>query len=346
MGIFLNKTCMECFPNSIALMICVCSTLILAQCRPSVPHQLPQQSEVKVEAKNLKEDLGVHKSMAITIDDLPGINLDDYEKVTDEILNALNKHNVKAVGFVNEGKLYKNGRLRDERLQLLEKWLEKGQDLGNHTFSHPDYNKLSFEAFTSDLLRGEKHTRDLLEKYGHELRYFRHPFLHKGNTDNKKQKLEAFLLANSYISAPVSVDNSEWIFAKAYHVSLRKNDEEEMKRVGEAYVEYMVEMTKYYERQAYQLLDTSMNHILLIHANALNGAYLDKLLEAYRIQCFQFISLEKALSDPAYDLEDQYVGNGGISWIHRWAITRGVDKSFFVGEPQCPEFVQEIAGIE
>ncbi|MCC6459327.1 MAG: polysaccharide deacetylase, partial [Saprospiraceae bacterium] len=40
-----------------------------------------------------------------------------------------------------------------------------------------------------------------------------------------------------------------------------------------------------------------------------------------------------------------YTGNGGITWLHRWAITRKVDKSFFAGEPACPEFVMELAGM-
>ena len=61
---------------------------------------------------------------------------------------------------------------------------------------------------------------------------------------------------------------------------------------------------------------------------------------------YEFISLETALEDTAYDSEDAYAGRGGITWLHRWAMTQKIDKSFYKGEPTCPEFIQEIAGIK
>ena len=36
------------------------------------------------------------------------------------------------------------------------------------------------------------------------------------------------------------------------------------------------------------------------------------------------------------------VGNSGITWIHRWALTKGMAKSFYAGEPEVPAFVTEI----
>ncbi len=60
---------------------------------------------------------------------------------------------------------------------------------------------------------------------------------------------------------------------------------------------------------------------------------------------YGFVDLATALTDPAYGNEDTYTGPGGITWIHRWAITEGADPQLFRGEPTCPEWVQELSGI-
>jgi len=285
-------------------------------------------------------------AIAITIDDLPGISLDDYEEVTDKLLTTLKKYKVPAIGFVNENKLYSKKKLDKARLNLLDDWLAAGMELGNHTYSHPDYNRLTFKEFTTDLIRGERHTIDLQKKYGQTMKYFRHPFLHTGNTTEKKMQLEAFLKDRDYEIAPVTIDNSEWIFAKAYHVSMRAKDPVKMAKVGKAYINYMEAMTAFYENNAEQLFGRPIKHTLLIHANALNGDYLDELLEMYQNRGYEFIALATALEDPAYDSKDAYAGRGGITWLHRWAMTQQVDKAFYKGEPACPEFIQEIAGIK
>ncbi len=57
------------------------------------------------------------------------------------------------------------------------------------------------------------------------------------------------------------------------------------------------------------------------------------------------MDIETALLDSAYASPDTYVGPGGITWLHRWALTRKVDRSIFAGEPEAPEWVQQIAGF-
>ncbi len=277
-----------------------------------------------------------------------GINLENHQETTNKLLTTLKNYQVPAIGFVNEAKLYRyyNNQLDSARLNLLEDWLAAGMELGNHTYSHPDYNRLTFEEFTADIIKGEFYTKRLQEKYGQKMRYFRHPFLHAGNTPEKKAKLEQFLTEHNYEIAPVTIDNSEWIYAKAYHVAMRKKDKEQMKKIGASYVEYMEDKTAFYEQQTKMLFGRPIKHILLIHANALNGDYLDELLAMYRQRGYQFISLENALQDEGYQSKDEYAGRGGITWLHRWAITQKVDKAFFKGEPACPEFIQEIAGIK
>ena len=60
---------------------------------------------------------------------------------------------------------------------------------------------------------------------------------------------------------------------------------------------------------------------------------------------YRFISLDKALEDEAYRSVDRYTGPGGITWIHRWALTQDVDPGMFQDEPTAPNYVLQLAGL-
>ena len=289
------------------------------------------------------------RQMCITIDDLPVVSRDttlhNHQEITSKIIEALVSRQAWGIGFVNESKLYRKGTLLESRKALLRQWLDAGLLLGNHTYAHKDYHQVSFEVFSKDILEGEPHTRSLLEAKGLPLLYFRHPFLHTGNSPEKKQQLSDFLKSRQYIEAPVTIDNAEYIFARAYDDACIARDSSLMKRLGTDYLEYMLAKIAFFEQQTQQLFEREIPHILLIHANHLNADYLGLLMDRLALRSYRFVSLQETLADPAYASMDTFTGNGGITWLHRWALTRKVDKSFFAGEPPCPDYVQQLTGI-
>lgn len=289
--------------------------------------------------------------MVLTFDDLPAQRAQSQPQariveITDGLLRSLAQHKIPAIGFVNEDKLESAGTLDPARVKLLERWLDAGHELGNHSYSHPDVHRLPLADFQRDVLKGETVTRPLVTSRGGKLRYFRHPFLHSGRDLETKHGLERFLAEHGYQVAPVTIDNSEWIFARAYTEALDRGDEDLRNKTADAYVDYMERMVEYYEGQSRALFEREIPQVLLLHANALNGHHLGRLIAMLERRGYRFIDLETALEDPAYDSPDAYVGRGGITWLHRWAITRGVDRSSFRGEPATPQWVQELAGIE
>ncbi len=289
------------------------------------------------------------RSMVITIDDLPLNSLNkeiSYQtEITEKILNALTAHKVPAAGFVNENKLYENGKPIPARVNLLRMWVDAGMTLGNHTYSHSDFHSTDFTQFRRDIEMGEDITRKLLSEKNEKLRYFRHPFLHVGNTVGKKGELENYLKDRNYVIAPVTIDNSEWIFARAYEKALLDNDTSMMSKIGMSYIDYMEAKTGYYEEQSRRLFNREIGQILLIHANALNGDFLDELILMLKQRDYRFKSIDDILKDPAYESHDSYTGEGGISWIHRWALTKGKTGTFFADEPPTPEFVMDYSGL-
>lgn len=286
------------------------------------------------------------RRIVLTYDDLPANSFRESDAafggVTRDLLAGLMRHEVPAIGFVNERKLYVDGEVSPTRVEFLKAWVDAGLELGNHSFSHPDLHRTDLSEFESDVLRGEEVTRELLEAVGKAPRYFRHPFLHTGRSLEIKRELEAFLAENGYRVAPVTIDNHEWIYARAYDHALAREEPPLARRIADAYLVYMDSVVGYYEAQSRALVGREIPQILLLHANRLNADTTEELVGVLRTRGYSFIEMAEALRDPAYALPDEFVGSGGITWIHRWALTRGERGDFFAGEPPADPFVQAV----
>jgi len=279
------------------------------------------------------------RAVAVTFDDLPGVGtgeLADLEAITDGLLAQIRAADMPAIGFVNEEKLEARGQ-REARTAMLDRWLEDGLELGNHTYSHPRFYDTPLEEYQRDVLRGERVTRRLLAD--RELpppRYFRHPYLNTGPDLETKEAFERFLARHGYEVAPVTIDNDEWLYAAAYRSAAVRGDSALMRRVGEDYIRYMEDVFAFYEGLSVDLLGREPPQVLLLHANLLNAHWLDELATMMRGRGYRFITLEEALRNPVYDSPDRFIGSRGLSWLQRWAITRGDEP----GEhPEVPGWV-------
>jgi peptidoglycan/xylan/chitin deacetylase (PgdA/CDA1 family) len=285
------------------------------------------------------------REIAITIDDLPlaaTLNQDLVRgrQATRDLVAALTRHRVPAIGFVNEIKLEDGGRVNPERVALLRQWIDAGLELGNHTRTHPDLHRVPLEEFKADLLAGEKTTRPLLRAAGRDLKYFRHPFLHTGRSAEIRAGLEIFLKQHGYRVAPVTMDNYDYQFAAAYERAVVRDDAGLQQKILDAYLDYMEKIFGYYEQQSRALLGRDIRHTLLLHANALNAVAFGRLADLLTARGYRFVSLDRALEDPAYGKADEYFGQAGITWLHRWAITEGKKGTFFAGEPEVPRWIE------
>jgi len=293
---------------------------------------------------------GQQKHVAITIDDLPSVgvrsaDIGGQRTLTKKLLAALVRHGVPAIGFVNGSKLVTDGTADSRKAELLQQWLDAGMELGNHTYAHKDYNAVSYAEFTEDVVAGEACLTDMLAKRGSSLRYFRHPYLHRGDSRGKADSLALFLKARGCEEAPVTIDNGEWIYAAAYAKAFTARDTVHMERLGAEYVSYMEKKLEYYERQSVALFGRVIAQTLLIHANLLNADHFDALASMFERNGYAFVPLERALADSAYRTPDTFYRKGGISWLDRWALTQGMTREFFAGEPAVPAHILKLANV-
>jgi len=286
------------------------------------------------------------REVAVTIDDLPtasvlGNDLQAAQQTTATLLAALTRNGIPAIGFVNESKLRTDGQTDPRRVALLGQWLDAGFELGNHTFSHVDFHSTPLDEYEREVLDGEEVTKRLLQEHGKRIRYFRHPLLHAGRSASERQRFEGFLKQHGYTVAPITIDNYDYVFAAAYDRAGARPDAAAQKAIADAYISYMEAVTAYYEQQSIAIVGREVRQTLLIHASALNASTLDRLASMFRARGYRFISLDRALEDPAYRHRDGYYGPAGITWLHRWAIADGKPGTIFKGEPDVPAWVEQ-----
>ena len=172
---------------------------------------------------------GQTKTMAITIDDLPVVStrtdIENRRTITKKLLKHLTDAEVPAIGFVNENKLYTSGKRDESQIDLLRMWLTAGFELGNHTYSHRSLHNFGLNAYEDDIVKGETVTKELLVAKNLKLRFFRHPYLQTGRSLEVKAGLSAFLAEHGYTIAPITLDNEDYVFSRAYDIAFDRDDQ-------------------------------------------------------------------------------------------------------------------------
>jgi peptidoglycan/xylan/chitin deacetylase (PgdA/CDA1 family) len=280
-----------------------------------------------------------NRQVAITIDDLPvaqsgtgACNEPELSRLTQKLLQPFENGGIPLTAFVIAGNCA--NLTAKEKAAVLRLWTDAGAELGNHTYSHRGLNNTPVEEYQSDILRADSELKRLLNVDG--LRYFRSPMLQTGPTLEIKQTLERFLQIHGYQQAPVTFDNSDWIFAYVYSDAVMRGDKDLASRVAGAYIPYMESVIEFFEKRSVEVIGREFPQILLIHASRLNAAAAPNLLAMLKKRGYEFISLESALRDSAYSLPNSYAGTVGFSWIHRWSLTKGLPNK---GEPDPPNWI-------
>jgi peptidoglycan-N-acetylglucosamine deacetylase len=282
--------------------------------------------------------LGQTKKIALTIDDLPiaqagsdACQPENLSRWTDDLIQQFAK--LPTVLFVIGDRC---GEFDAARKNSLAKWQKAGAELGNHTFSHPSFSKVSFADYQADIEKARQVLDPISGK--RRVRYFRSPYLHIGNTAEKKIALQQYLSSVKLQQSQVTVDNSDWTFANALVKAKASNDVPMQEKIGAAYLAFTSEVLDFYERRTQEVVGREISHILLLHSNAINAKYGRAVVELFQERGYRFVSLSEALKDPVYQLTDGYTGANGISWIHRWGLGKNMQ---IVWDPDPPKWLSD-----
>ena len=282
--------------------------------------------------------------VAITFDDLPLFGgrfpAREEQTVTTRLLSGFRRHGWQVTGFVNEIQL--EGAARDRRIGLLRQWLDAGMNLGNHGYSHLSLTRTPLEAYIMDVARGGLVTGELLSERGRSERWFRHPYLETGPTLDVRTRFERWLDEHGYRVAPVSMENSDWEFAEPYDDAVQRHDARQARQIRKAYLAYTGHAVRWYRDAAINLLGREPAFILLLHASRLNAACLDGLARILSSNRLTPVTLDQAITDPAYAIADRYAGPDGDEWVTRWSMA--LEKE--IPGDALPDVPDEIAALD
>jgi len=280
------------------------------------------------------------RSVALTFDDLPLVGqggAEEAARVNHAILTALARHHAPAVAFVIEQGVERIGPAQARA--ILREWLEQGQDLGNHTFSHASLNAITVEQFRDEVIRGEASIGPLLGEFGSRPRYFRFPYNQTGDTREKHDAAAAFLTARGYTVGVCTIDNMDWEFARAYDAALVRNDSATARKLEAAYLGYTADEIDYYGGLHKKIFGREIPQVMLQHANRLNAAMMEQVLALFEEREYRFVTLEKAQADPAYRTPEGVTSYGQM-WGYRWANSLGIKVDGRL-EPNPPAWITE-----
>lgn len=247
---------------------------------------------------------------SITMDDF---NWRDPVKLTavernESILNTLQANSIKAALFVIGRNIESN-----EGKQLLSPWDQAGHLIGNHTYSHRNYNapETVVENYLRDILRAE----ELLKQFSRFQKYFRFPALKEGDTAAKRDSMRTFLDQHGYRVGHVTIDNSDWLIDSRLTARLKKDPAADIKPYRDFYLEHMWARAEYYNALGRRVLGRPVKHTVLVHFNLLNGLFLNDVIAMLKSKGWQFIDAEEAFTDPVFSAKPKVLPAGeSIVW--------------------------------
>ncbi len=241
--------------------------------------------------------------------DMPGYA---FERWNEMLLGNLDEAGVKSILFsTGNNKVDKKGQY------LLQSWNERGHRIGNHTFSHLNYNskKVTFEEFKVDFFKNDS----LMRSYSNYISLFRFPYLKEGDTREKVTSFRTLLKASNYQNGHVTIDASDWYIDSRLRNRLRADPKANVDGFRNFYLIHLLERATYYESLAFKITGRHVHHTLLLHHNLASALFLGDLIKMFREKGWKIMDAEEAFKDDIFQKQPANVP-AGESLI--WALAK------------------------
>ena len=227
------------------------------------------------------------RELAITIDDLPFVG-ESKNFHLNMIINAFKANDTPATGFIIAKEV------TPQNLPMLHKFHDSGLSLGNHTLSHTNLNNVDANTYIQEIDSADKILSPILT----EPKYFRYPYLVMG-TGLKKTKVMQYLSSKNYQVAPISIDSKDFVFNQLLLSVPEPERRHFLTVLKPCYLDFIWQQTLKAEEHSRYAHKPNEAQILLIHANLLNAYVLPDIINLYKQNGFNLVSLEDALKTTA-----------------------------------------------
>lgn len=241
--------------------------------------------------------------IAITFDDLPAHGdlppATTRVDVAKAIIAALtDAHAPPVYGFVNGQALEGD----PDSKKVLPLWLGAGFPLANHTYSHLNLDQRSAPDWETDTLKNEAMLGRLMG--AQDWHWLRFPYLGEGDTPAKHTAVRTFLAEHGYRIAAVTLSFDDYLWNDPYARCAAKGDDAAIAQLQTAWLEAAQSSLAYEHNLSMQLYGRDIDYILLMHIGAFDARMLSQLLGLYHAQGVELISLQTAMHDPFYRIDN------------------------------------------
>ena len=185
-----------------------------------------------------------------------------------------------------------------EGMVMVAAWGDSSHAIGNHTYAHASLASADtkVDAFVSDVERDDA----LLHSMPGFTRRLRFPYLKEGDDETKRDAIRDWLAAHSYRSGAVTVDTSAWYYDVRYRAWLAAHPGGDPAPIRNAYLAHLADRIVYYDGLSQRVLHRSVKHVMLLHTNAINAAFLPDIIEMMRANGWTIVRPGEAYADPVY----------------------------------------------
>ncbi|ATC25109.1 polysaccharide deacetylase [Caulobacter vibrioides] len=236
--------------------------------------------------------------IAVTWDDLPahsalppGVT---RVQVAADLLKASAEAGAPAFGFINA---VQNEREPDSA-PVLTMWRDAGQPLGNHTWSHQNLASLTPEQFIAEIERNEPALKALMGP--EDWRWLRYPFLSEGDTAQKRLAVRAWLAANHYKIASVTMGFGDYAYNEPYARCMAKGDQAAIAELERRFLAGAAADADRARAMSHALFGKDIPYVLLMHGGAFDARMAPRLFKLYQDKGFGFTTLAEAQKHPFY----------------------------------------------
>jgi len=279
--------------------------------------------------------------VALTFDDLPlngllpaGAQKSDFARDT---IKVLKKHRIPpSYGFIVARQLERD----PDGAAALQIWVDGGNPLGNHTYTHLDLTKNSAEDFQREILRNEPVLELLMAPVPktvggtHDWRWFRYPYLHEGDTLEKRRAVRAFLSTSGYRIAQTTLDFEDYYWNSAYARCWMRKDDASIEWLRESYRNAARDFTRFQIQNSRTVFGRDINHVMLLHLGAFSSHILPDLFRILKEEGFEIVTLEEAQKDPAYDYDPDFADVRGGTHVELGMLAKKIP--WPANAPQLP----------
>lgn len=262
------------------------------------------------------------KELAITFDDAPraATGYLDGPSRAKMLINKLKKHRVNQAAFFAVSK-----NLDAEGKERLQAYAEAGHIIANHTYSHPDFNKLELDDYIQNFVQADH----ALSEFKNMRKWFRFPYLREGDTKEKRDGMRDKLAELGYINAYITLNNYDWYIEDLFQKAISNGHDVDLKKLSQFYVDVIVKGIDYYDQLSIKYLTRSPKHVLLLHEMDITALFIGDLVDELRTRGWKIISPEAAYTDAIADYQIERTLRFNPGRIGEIAIDKGQKKNLW-----------------